>query len=683
MRFVDTHRFSPVANKIDLPWEDDLFHHDPQGIPTSAKERVAYMNEHNIYIDDDWWQKQYDRCMNGITFENAIERGGDAYIDGIDAIWSGNDCYVPQYDIVFKDGRVHLTGRQYFYLNFWKIYAKKKDQKVKDVIVPRFLDLDYFFFRRWYMMEEQSKDSQELKGRQLGFSEKGAGGIIGYNYTFIPASVNVIVGGEATDAEHTFENCERGLDDLINTQFYLQRAIGGDSSSVKKSRKTASEIRALTAKDKPQTASRYSPYLVWYEEIGKGKKGWSLDVAEFVKPSIYAEDEKTGYQIYIGTGGEMEEGAQDLEQRHYDPDEENILSFENKYEPEGVDTTSRVGHFTPKWMFRVIDKDGNSLRKESIEKIRAEYAALKKPKKKYIFTTQNPIYASEAFLISSGGFFGEAKVQMLNERKAWLNNHKGATGERKISIDWIDPKKPWAGVTWKDDPDGFATIYELPELDEDGNVYKNLYGAATDSYDQDEAHTSTSMGSCQIKKGFLDANHTYNKHVARITERPGTAEGGKEKFYEHTAMLCVMYNAINLIEFSKILVIDWYIQHGLGYMLKERPEFVTAAMIKKSKASNKYGIDPSTKIHWLTLLSESLTYENIQKMDDVELITALAKYRYDPSGKKYNCDITITAALLEVLQKDEEHIKVIRHKKENTERPYRAYKFVNGTFQTI
>jgi len=216
-------------------------------------------------------------------------------------------------------------------------------------------------------------DSQELKGRQTGFSEKLAGMWLGYNYTFIPASVNLIVAGLQEDADHTMENTIRGLDMLINTQFYLDRKRGGDSKDTIIS-VNSSQVRSQTAKDKPQTLSRYAPTFVLYEEVGKGKKGWSLEVEKYVRPSIHAEGRKTGYQIYIGTGGDIEEGVFDLEQRYFKPDYYNILSFKRRHTQEYNDSFGKVGAITPKWMFLITDKDGNSLRRESIAKLEKEAA---------------------------------------------------------------------------------------------------------------------------------------------------------------------------------------------------------------------------------------------------------------------------------------------------------------------
>jgi len=213
MRFIDTDRFRPVATGLDLPLDGDLYHFHPNEIPDNAREKEKFFKNHNIDIDEYWWNEQHNRCIDGFYVENAVEKGGDAIVDGRDAIWndtdkpikhwnpnfdkeitiSPNSVYLNDADIEFTNRTVYITGRHYFYMNFWKIMGKVKGKKAKDYINPRFLDMDYLKFARIRMMIEQSKDNSEAKARQKGFSETSAGGILGYNFSFVRSSENVIM----------------------------------------------------------------------------------------------------------------------------------------------------------------------------------------------------------------------------------------------------------------------------------------------------------------------------------------------------------------------------------------------------------------------------------------------------------------------------------------------------------
>lgn len=679
MRFIDTKRFSPVVHEGDLPHQYDLFHFKPEQIPNTKKEKDYFFRNNQIIRDTQWWQKQLSRCAYGYTVPNAVEEGGDAYPDNYISFWDGDDCTVPMYGVTFKNRAVHITGRQYFYLNFWPIYGLLEGSEVKGLMKPLFLDLDYFFARRIYMQIEQKKNNQETKGRQGGFSEKMAGMIAGYNYTFIKSSINIIIAGQQEDSDHTFDNVERGLNALVNTQFYKERAQGGDNQFLIKSLSDDAEVRALTAKDKPQSASRFTPFWVLHEEVGKGKAGWSISAASYIDPSQMAQGVKTGYQTFIGTGGSMNEGVVDLEERHFDPDKFNLLSFPRVW-AEQPNLEQRTAHMTPKYLFWDIDKDGNSIKGPSIQKIQGIIDS-KKGKDKYIAITQFPIYDDNVFMIESGGFFGKEVAMLLQKRKNYIRTHPEENIVKRGKLEWKNPRNMIEGVHFVSDPDGWMMYIEEPEVDSKGSRYYNLYEGGTDSYDQDEAHSSDSKGATRIRKMYRAGSKLYNCSVAWVVERPSVEDGGAEKFYEHSAMLCMWYGCMNNIEYSNLRIFDWYRNHGLESLLKPRPRIAFATKIKEQRATNPYGTEKSLKPHILAIAKDVLDEEYINRMYFLHEIDALLKFKYDPSGKKYNCDITIAFAEAEVSAKESEFILVRSEddiKKENQNRGMMVYQMVQG-----
>jgi hypothetical protein len=697
MRFVNTKRFSPVIHEGDLPWENDLFHHRSADIPTTKVEYLKFLDVNNIMIDEDWWDIQHDRCLNGYSVPNAIEPGGDAIVDEVDAFWNHsltddrylpqfdytippNSCYLPQYTLLIKNREVHLTNRHYFYLNFWKIYRLDQKKKIKDSLPPKFTDLDFLFARRMEMMFEQELDDSEAKARQKGFSEKGGGMVLGWNYHFVRASVSIVAGGVSDDAGHTMENFTKGADDLRNTQFYKERSKGQEDFF--RSKHFLSEVRALSFKDNAQALSRFTPYMVIYEEIGKFKKGLILEAKQFVDASLIAEGVKTGYAIYIGTGGDMEDGAADLENIHYNPSNYGCLSYRNKWDVDNNEVLF-TGHFTPSWMFRIIDEDGNSLKEKSIADVLEDRAKLK-PQDKFTHTTQHALFASDAFLIASGGFFGPSVAQWCNERRAYLKTHKEAQVVERGILEWNDRKDKRKGAYFVPDPNGWLLVAEHPVLDSFGVPFRNLYRTSTDSYDQDEAYSSSSKGSCWVKKGFLSAESSSNKYVAGFLERPELSVGGREVFYEYTALLTAYYGGQNLIEHSNLLIFEWYEKNGCSWMLKLKPEFVTAKMVMNSKTSNMYGIDPSTKPYWLKMHADWLkTKENIDNCDFEVLLEAWAKFKYRPGVIRYNCDVTIATSLCTVYEEDEKEMMVYGNVDAVSKRSTPRYKTINGVMQLV
>lgn len=607
--FVNTKRFSPVIYDKEQAQPDK---DDP-----------------NYEL---WWHEQYRRCIKGYIVPKATKRGHDVWI----------------------------PGRMYFYLNFWVIFALLENGQRKDKRNPKFISLDYFKFMVIEMMFYYKKDNMFPKSRQTGFSEYGASNI-GYNFIFLPGSVNVIVAGMGDYAEKTMQNVIGGLDNLGDSEFYKRRSPNR-SDYVKSSYREeyideetgekrtlhlgfGSEVYCITAKDNTQAVSRLSPFFILYEEIGKWKKDTLKETAEFVRPSLRAEGVKTGYQLFIGTGGDMDESVADVQEMAYNPANFDLLEFDNIWEEQEINNTGKVAAFIPSYEFEILDEDGNAMIEESKVSILAQFEN-KNMTDRYRAISQRPFYLSQMFMIGGGGFLGETALVKLNDRKRWLLTHPEQQIAFTADIDWIDVADWQKGVILTPNPEGKFLIQQRPENDGNGKVWRNLYGAATDSYDKDESNSSFSKGSCTIWKNALDAKSTYDHWVARVTERPSEDEGGSYMFYEDTVKLCILYGECeNLIEYSNVLIFDYYKRKGVEYLLQERPQMVISQYVEDGKASQKYGIEQSFIPHALNIWRDRMKqddYAIIDRMFDLVMIEAFAKFR---KAKNYNCDITISCAL--------------------------------------
>jgi hypothetical protein len=348
----------------------------------------------------------------------------------------------------------------------------------------------------------------------------------------------------------------------------------------------------------------------------------------------------------------MDKGVRTVQNMFYKPEANGLLAFENTY---GQKQEAKVGCFVPAIYFQIIDENGNSDTVAAKEKIISN-RKLKTLAGRYTYTTQQPLTPEDAFLTNTAGYFGAAIIQALNERIAFVLGNPSKIFHQVGYLRWIDPTNWFLGVEFIESEDEtWCNIFEHPRS-VDGKIVSGIYKAGTDSYDQDEAHTSTSEGSIQIFKTFNNVDDpTFNNYVARITDRPTTGEGGASRFYEWSLMLCVYYNAINLIEHSKILIIDFYIINRFEFILKEKPEFFLSTYVENGKTSNTYGIDASTKPVWLKKMRDYLSYDNIKRMNDLRQLQALALFRYKP-GDKYNCDITISSSLCQVLAYDDQDV---------------------------
>lgn len=655
MRFIDTKRFSPVIYGNDLPAKGDLFYYKPKSVPTSQKIFGSFIKKNNVVIDKGWWQRQIGRCLSGYTVENAIEKGGDNFVDGVNAIWHGNDCYLVDYDFWIIDRKIHIPGRHYFYLNFWKIKRLEIETKRKKVLNPKFTDLSWENYLIRDLADIAELDNMWTKSRQRGLSEEEASEIA-YDFIFVKESQSLIISGEEKYAKNTFNFVKRGLSNLKNTQLYKWPSKNNDEELI--SEYTGSEIYLRIAKDNSQAASSLSPSRVLYEEIGIWKKGMLKETNEFIKSSQEAEGVKTSVSRYTGTGGEIGSGVDDMEDMFFNPDNFGLFSRKNRYTNDKT-ANKKTAIFIPATKFELIDEEGNSLIAKSSDKIDRDRAN-KKPNERFRAITQKPKVVEELFQANPNGFYGEEIIHAAIRRKIYIQTHKEADVVQRGWFRWKKDVYHWfEGVYWEPDPDGPFYVSELPRtfitIDEKNRevekIYNNLYKTGVDSYDVDEAKTSSSKGAAWVKKGFLNANDTYNKYVAYVNERPEISRGGRETFFEYTALLTVAYGGKALIEHSKILIFDWFHTHGMSSLLKTRPKTVIANVIANSKMSNAYGIDQAFVPYGLKMQKDYLSnLENIENIDFIVLLDAIAQFKI---SKDYNCDNTIAAMWCTVQMEDD------------------------------
>lgn len=651
--FINTRRFSPVIY-----------------------DEYSRMPSKNDPEYEPWWHEQTKRCLKGYVVPNATKRGH--------AIW--------------------ITGRMYFYLNFWIIFALLETEQRKGNRNPRFTSLDYFKFMAFELMFYLNKDQAFGKARQKGFSEFIAC-MLAYNFIFLPASQNVVVAGMGDYAEKTFENVKRGLNNLQHTEFYKRRSpdrndyvkaeyrekqpiLDEDGNETGATQSVVegfgSEIYCITAKNNTQAVSRLSPFFIVYEEMGKWAKDTLIETSRFVKPSLVAEGVKTGWQVFIGTGGDMDESVADVQKLMYHPEKYNLMEYENIFEESMSINTGKVACFIPGYLFEIIDTDGNSLIEESKARLIADREAAN-DEDAIRDATQKPLYLSEMFMMATGGYFGRDVLRVINDQKRLILNNRDLQIARRGNLVWLDMFDWSKGVEWVADEDnGAFIITQHPERDKVGTgYYYNLYNAATDSYDKPESNSSESKGSITIWKNAIDANHTFDHWVARLTQRPTELEGGSPMFYENTVKLCMYYgnmDQMNLIEYSNILIFDYYKRWNMEYLLKERPSMIISQNVNESKTTQKYGIEPTFVPHALRMLKERLRQDNytvIRKTYDVEMLEKWAMFKIDPH---YNCDITISCALNIASAIEDRELEVYSDIDEDKdENDYGGYKKINGS----
>jgi len=170
-------------------------------------------------------------------------------------------------------------------------------------------------------------------------------------------------------------------------------------------------------------------------------------------------------------------------------------------------------------------------------------------------------------------------------------------------------------VSWRPHPAGPFKILEHPKPD-----LKGLDIGGIDSYDQDQAGASDSLGSAIIYRRFANTEMASDFVVADYTERPKK----KEDFWDGCLKLAVYYNAKMLVEYTKIGILDYFKRMGALKYLKEKPE---SAHNPGTKTRNRYGVHMNKQIKALLEdLVDDYIRENGGDIWFIELIDELANY---------------------------------------------------------
>lgn len=215
--------------------------------------------------------------------------------------------------------------------------------------------------------------------------------------------------------------------------------------------------------------------------------------------------------------------------------------------------------------------------------------------KYYAFLTDNPLSKKELFLRFTSNSFD---TESLTNQRIRIEEQT-APGYFKYKLSWkrnedgtlVLPHEVVAspcGQNDKEDDDYVVMIRSHPVKNQ-----KNLDVAGLDSYDQDEAKSSKSLGAMVVirRKGhsMKNAKGDSISHkrvpVCLVRMRPKR----KEVFYDTCMMVSVYYNLVHntLVDAGKPAICKHYEDNGLGRMLSPRPKSFES---EKSEQTHKYGM---------------------------------------------------------------------------------------------
>jgi hypothetical protein len=594
---------------------------------------------------DRFWDQEYTRCMEGYEVSGA-----------------------------------KITGKHYFYLNYCLINKvnltddnRGKRKVSKGFLLPDFWDGDYEYF--WFLeiaengidplllpklhlnnkvlWTEGGKSMIVGKARRRGFSYKNAA-TIAWEYTFVKKSLTLVA---AYDKKYLFSEIgifTKVMDMLnhLNTNcpaFKRSRLVNkiadgriksgyieytDDGTELAKGHQ--SSITCVSFMNNPDAARGADASKIIVEEAGTFIN-WNESYYA-MEPSIKAGDYYTGMMIIFGTGGDMEAGTIDFAEMYYNPDNYNMMPFENVWDEEGLRDKS-AGFFFPMYQNYegAYDKSGNSdipKAKELLSKLRENKKAKAKSPDEYLrHTTEYAWSPSEAFQIISNNVFPTEDLRRQLGLCMTKDEYKGICGKMAYDVNGnpeFVPDLSLRPLEYRDktmDKSGCIQIWEKPTP----GVSYNLYTGGLDPYATDEANYSDSLGSLFIFKRYALGEQTHDLPVAEYTGRP---QNFKE-FYDQCILLIEYYNASCLYE-NNINNFKTHCEnkHKL-HLLSRTPSVVKAA---SNQHTNTYGIRvvgnsySSVKNELITYVNNWLREEyedgksNVYKIKSIGLLQELITY---------------------------------------------------------
>jgi hypothetical protein len=594
---------------------------------------------------DRFWDQEFTRCMEGYEVSGA-----------------------------------KITGKHYFYLNYCLINKvnltddnRGKRKVSKGFLLPDFWDGDYEYF--WFLeiaengidplllpklylnnkvlWTEGGKSMIVGKARRRGFSYKNAA-TIAWEYTFIKKSLTLVA---AYDKKYLFSEIgifTKVMDMLnhLNTNcpaFKRSRLVNkiadgriksgyieytDDGTELAKGHQ--SSITCVSFMNNPDAARGADASKIIVEEAGTFIN-WNESYYA-MEPSIKAGDYYTGMMIIFGTGGDMEAGTIDFAEMYYNPDNYNMMPFENVWDEEGLRDKS-AGFFFPMYQNYegAYDKSGNSdipKAKELLSKLRENKKAKAKSPDEYLrHTTEYAWSPSEAFQIISNNVFPTEDLRRQLGLCMTKDEYKGICGKMAYDSNGnpeFVPDLSLRPLEYRDktlDKSGCIQIWEKPTP----GISYNLYTGGLDPYATDEANYSDSLGSLFIFKRYAIGEETHDLPVAEYTGRP---QNFKE-FYDQCILLIEYYNASCLYE-NNINNFKTHCEnkHKL-HLLSRTPSIVKAA---SNQHTNTYGIRvvgnsySSVKNELITYVNNWLREEyedgksNVYKIKSIGLLQELITY---------------------------------------------------------
>ena len=536
------------------------------GHPDLNPESVAYQ---------EYWEQELYRCINGFK----------------------------------PKGMKKISGKYYFYLNYYKILGNDGTKgSRKTLISPWYRQMDHEYFDLFQTCKQDGKGMIVIKARDKGFSYMNSG-MIAHEYTFFPFNDVGIAAGLQATADAFFDKTKKGLNGLHSNfkHSILKDTDGILRSGYKQKNKDGkweiggyqSTIICRTM-DNPEVFKGERVSLMVFEEAGEFKhlkNAYMSSKACFMDGNL-----QFGVPVVGGTGGDISKASKDFMDMYYESDAYNLIPMfipasRAYYGYFDIDTGEEKVETAKEVLLEEREKITNSGDREA-----------------YNLHIQNyPLTVQEAFLNTKTARFDNS---LLNAQRSRILSSKDYRSQiQQGYLDWEFNEEEEFVVRWRPHPEGPYKILHHPEPQ-----YKDLDIGGIDSYDQDQAGASESLGSAIIYRRFVDTESASDYVVAEYTDRPAK----KEDFWDGCLKLAIYYNAKMLVEYTKIGILDYFKRMNALKYLKEKPE---SAHNPGTKTRNRYGVHMNKQVKSLMEdLMDDYIRENVEDIWFLDLIEELASY---------------------------------------------------------
>lgn len=463
-----------------------------------------------------------------------------------------------------------ITGDMYFFLNYCPIQLIKKEKNGKNIRVldfPLFWEGHYYKFHYLEQCREQGKHAVELASRFKGKSYCGAA-LLAKRFVLGESKyVNKKVQCMVTASEKKYLTGGNQILDMFqyyidfcanNTQFPYRRitsslqnmqwTMGYIDANTNTRQGTGNSVMGITSKDDESKLRGTRGVLYLIEEAGTFPR--LLNLFQVLLPSV--QDGKAVYGLIFayGTAGDTESDFSAMQEMMYNPVGYNVKELNNVFDKEGQGRRE-FSFFFPGYINRAecYNKDGISDVTKALFEILMERYTVKHNSTDINAITRKiaeiPVTPQEAILKSKGNMF---PITQLNERINEIDNNPNFyddtyVGELFMKKDGKVEFKPTNDEPIRVFPlkdnkvKGALEIYQMPELDKSGKVYRDRYIVGHDPVDSDVSGTM-SLSSTFVLDLYTD------KIVAEYTGRSEFADDNFEK----VRLMCIFYNAKCLYE---------------------------------------------------------------------------------------------------------------------------------------